>query len=541
MYKTLIVDDERMIREGMKKVIPWESIGISEVFTAASGAEAIRLMEENPVDIIITDISMTEMTGIEMVRQMMERWSNFRVIILTGYDSFEYARECLRMKVEDFLLKPVDEVLLTECIKKQVNYLEEKKKQEQAEIANRRSFGTVEQMELERYICDLIHNRNREEALCYVKERVPYSDDIKLLVAVLNPQLSLERTQQEGIFQIRQIQNICLEFIDAKEYGLTVSDMEVGQIILILFTEKCGGTVSDFVDSILEILKDELQYLPKMVIGNEVEGIHQVHTSYQDALYLLQSKESNIHKVLYSQSILKRRKIFQEVFEELKSEICNNISDEDYVLHVYDTFCMAVESYGLSETSVKKCCYELIADIHYAYIVAGGNTKEQGPESFLKSISGSSIEECKKLGRTFICKMLENEQKDVHEIVEKAKAYINQHLSENLSVASLAELTFVSPNYFSRLFKRVTGHGCNEYIVRKRIEKACTLLEMTNFNTGKIADMVGYNDTNYFSLAFKKHCGVTPTSYRNQIRKKNSFIEEETNFFECDSTIKKCR
>ncbi|MCD8218667.1 MAG: helix-turn-helix transcriptional regulator, partial [Clostridiales bacterium] len=83
-----------------------------------------------------------------------------------------------------------------------------------------------------------------------------------------------------------------------------------------------------------------------------------------------------------------------------------------------------------------------------------------------------------------------------------------------------AESFFVSPNYFSRLFKRTTGMGCNEYIVSKRIEKACLLLETTNFNTGKIALMVGYNDTNYFSMTFKKHCGVSPTSYRRERRQK---------------------
>ena len=87
-------------------------------------------------------------------------------------------------------------------------------------------------------------------------------------------------------------------------------------------------------------------------------------------------------------------------------------------------------------------------------------------------------------------------------------------------MATLAEKFYVSPNYFSRLFKRVEGEGCNEYIVRKRIEKSKTLLETTTLKTGRIAMAVGYNDTNYFSIAFRKHTGVSPTKYREQCREK---------------------
>ena len=92
-------------------------------------------------------------------------------------------------------------------------------------------------------------------------------------------------------------------------------------------------------------------------------------------------------------------------------------------------------------------------------------------------------------------------------------------METELSVADLADMFYVSPNYFSRLFKKVMKEGCNEYIVKKRIEKSKFLLETTTIRTGKIAEIVGYNDTNYFSLAFKKHLGMSPTKYRELIQK----------------------
>ena len=114
--------------------------------------------------------------------------------------------------------------------------------------------------------------------------------------------------------------------------------------------------------------------------------------------------------------------------------------------------------------------------------------------------------------------MIFRENSEEHEIITKARRYIDENLGGELSVANLAEQFFVSPNYFSRLFKKVMGEGCNEYIVKKRIEKSRLLLETTTIKAGKIAAMVGYNDTNYFSLAFKKHTGMSPIKYREMVQ-----------------------
>ena len=139
-------------------------------------------------------------------------------------------------------------------------------------------------------------------------------------------------------------------------------------------------------------------------------------------------------------------------------------------------------------------------------------------DSLSKSLICADREEACEVTRMFISQLLCKEEENVHEIITKAKHYIDEHLTEELSVSNIAASLYITPNYFSRLFKRVTKEGCNEYIVRKRIEKAKSLLETTSMKTGKIAMMVGYRDTNYFSLAFKKHTGKSPTKYREEIQ-----------------------
>ena len=140
-------------------------------------------------------------------------------------------------------------------------------------------------------------------------------------------------------------------------------------------------------------------------------------------------------------------------------------------------------------------------------------------DALSKSLASAGREEACDIPRMFIDQIPGNEEENVQYIISNAKHYIDGHLAEGISVYSIATNLYITPNYFSRLFKRITGEGCNEYIVRKRIEKARSLLETTSIKTGEIAMMVGYRDTNYFSLAFKKHTGKSPTKYREEMQK----------------------
>lgn len=519
MYKVLIVDDERMIREGMKKVIPWSTLEVGKVMTAASGFEALEIAKEEIPEIMITDISMTEMTGLKLIEKVLEIVPEMRILVLTGYDSFEYARECLRLHVQDFLLKPIDEEVLSESVRKQVAYLKEKERQREEKSVLLRTEGLNAQMELEKVMSQLIHGRNREQAAKRLEELGNFQKNIRMVLAVLLPERDAGPAKQDSVWRFRQMRSICLSVIDAKGMGITFSEQKDDKIMVALYVEKCNAEANKVIGDLLGILKDEFNYAPRAAIGNEVVGFENLAVSYQDAMELLKNDKMNMHQILNTPNVIKRSQMFQEVYEELKNEICTNLDDYPYIIRVFETFCMATKSYNLSEAAVQKCCFELLADVYWAYISEGRSIKGKNLENFMDAISGADREACLELGRQYLTKLLGGEEKDIHEIIGKAKRYINAHLSEDISVANIAELFFVSPTYFSRLFKRTTGQGCNEYIVQKRIERACVLLETTNFSTGKIAGMVGYSDTNYFSMAFKKQRGVSPTHYRNEVQK----------------------
>ena len=150
MYKVLIVDDEKMIRLGIKKVIRWEDLGIDRVFTAATAKEALEILKSQRPEIMITDIQMSEMTGLELIEAAREIQPKLRVLVLTGYDSFEYARQSLRLKVQDFFLKPADEADLSKAVEEQVRFLAKEEAEIKSTLLVQRTRGVAEQMRLER-------------------------------------------------------------------------------------------------------------------------------------------------------------------------------------------------------------------------------------------------------------------------------------------------------------------------------------------------------------------------------------------------------
>lgn len=167
---------------------------------------------------------------------------------------------------------------------------------------------------------------------------------------------------------------------------------------------------------------------------------------------------------------------------------------------------------------VRKYCFDIAATIYFNYISELDSGNEKKINYLAISLQSVDKENTLKITKDFIIQMYGIDSGENKEIIIKAKRYIKDNLDKSISVCNIAERLYVTPTYFSRLFKNSTGEGCNNYIVRKRIEKAKYLLNTTTLKTGKIAEIVGYKDTNYFSLAFKKQTGLTPKEYRERNR-----------------------
>lgn len=517
MYKVLIVDDEKMIRMGMKQAIDWDRLGVEEVFTASCGSEALETLKAEEPQIMITDIQMTGMTGLELIKAAREFVPELRVIVLTGFDNFEYARQSLRLQVQDFFLKPIDEDDLSDAIRKQIKELKEQENDEKNQARIYRSQGSVMQTRLEQCMRDLVHVNAEKEMQMYVLEKEFQFDVKQKMSLILLSQALYADGKEDAKFRMMSVKNVCMSMLDSRNMGITFTD-EDGTIAMVCFETGEEDSIFEKIEELADILKDEFDCKPKITVGSTVQGFENLAISYNDARYLMEHEKENIQDIIQTMGAQNKQKIFWDIYNELRNIMNSNIGNSTYVMKAFQTFTKATESYNLSPAVVRRCCFEIASSISFSYMEDSGDVALGKLDALSRSLSSANRDEACEITRMFITQLLGNEEENVHDIISSAKRYIDEHLAEDISVSSIAASLYITPNYFSRLFKRVTGEGCNEYIVGKRIEKARSLLETTSIKTGKIAMMVGYRDTNYFSLAFKKHTGKSPTKYREEMQ-----------------------
>ncbi len=403
MYSILIVDDERFMRDGIAKVLPWEQLGIGRVDTAESGRKALKKIAAHMPDIVITDIKMNNMDGLTLIREMNQLNPNLRIIVLTGHDNFDYVQECCRMEVQDYLLKPVEAEKLSESIRAQVEALDRYAKEQAHKRTMDRVSGLVEQMKVERVFRTFLKTKAVQEELWDILKDYGYQEGDRFRVAVISPQCAVNNEWSSHYELLNlSIKSVCIEHIEYHHGGITFQD-EGGSFVLLLFCGPSHPDSRELVEQLGTILQNEYDVAQKVILGQEAGQAGEIPDSYQDALARL---------------------------------------------------------YGESRQDAS------------------------GPED--------------------------------DDVIGKVKRYINSNLDQPLSVSRLADQFYLSVAYFSKLFKKSTGVGCNYYIVCQRMEQAKKLLRTGSVKVGEVSEKVGYKDVNYFSLTFKKYTGCSPAEYRER-------------------------
>lgn len=516
MYRAIVVDDEKMIRDGIRDTIRWDQVGIEEVYTAASGRKALDIIAEKRPEIMITDINMRGMTGIELIGQAREFLPEMKVLVLTGYDEFEYARKCLRLKVQEFLLKPVDEKTLEQEICKLTEQLDGEKRKQKEQVAVLRTAGSRQQEILENIMRGLIYDQNSKElALAASAYGIERGKIMQLVILICEIQVEEKDGIAEGLLNMT-IRNICMGLLDAHQEGITFFDRQ-DRVLLLLFGDNSNNIEAvEKTEEIVNVLREELDIRVRAVLGSVVTEPEELYISYNNAEYLLESALP-FQQITQTVKAKNRRQLFADTFTELKNRMLIELGNAEETARIMDIFEIASDSYNVADSVVRRCCFELVSALYFAVVSNGGEEKKGNLDAFSYMILRSQRKEVFTYTKDYIEKLFYQEEGG-HQIVKRAETYIRNHLEEDLSVGGLAAQVYLSPNYFSKLFKKFTGKGCNEYIVFCRMEKAKQLLESTNLKAGEVGQAVGYHEINYFSLAFKKQTGLSPIKYREKFR-----------------------
>lgn len=535
MYKLLVVDDEYNIRDGIANTVAWETCNVVVVGEACNGIEALKRVEETLPDIVITDINMDDMDGLELAENLKQKYPNIKVIILSGYDEFEYAKRALQLKVFSYLLKPIlpDELILVvkEVIEEiQVEtHLKEKVKILESEIKINK------QVLLERLLNDLVNGTIRErKQLVDRLSLVNLQMDKKLftcLIFDLDGYYNLIKIKgiEKVHIMIQCIQEV-INDIFCKEFGLWSFIGSGGDIISIVgceLTEKSKSlkNIHTIIEKLKQIITSTLNVTITVAIGGWYEDIFNVSEAYAEAIKALDFKVvagkdciihiddvNSINRARFSYPKDKENAIIASLYEDNDQTICSsielffkNIETRSYLkdqmrISIMELFAAIARKFMDGGVDIYKLYERDLIDLYK--VIDRFDTAEE-TKNWLTNIVMGCVYELRK-----------NRIRNVKSVIIKAQNFIETNFTNhNISLISIAEHVFLDPAYFSKLYKKETGETYMEFLTRLRIEKAKSLLKETNIRSSVVGTAIGYPNSQYFTTLFKKVTGKTPVEF----------------------------
>ncbi|MCI5995689.1 MAG: response regulator [Blautia sp.] len=525
LYKVMLVDDEEAVRQAIARKLDWEAIGFEVIATAENGEEALELAEKLSPDVVMTDIMMPFMDGLTLCRKMKESQRNIRIVIFSGFDEFEYAREAIKLEVEEYILKPIDSEELRNVflrIKKNLDAeIDEKRNHEKLYEYYQKSLPVMK----EQFMAGLLEGKISDELIEEMNESYEVNLDAPFYsVAVFRADMGEQAMERRSLINL-SLKQIINE--NTKKRTDFRSFLYLDLVAVIMLLEE-AAEVKKEIQEMNQICKEANRLLEVNVtagIGQAVTGLGNLAVSYQGAVdavdyrVLLEPNQAIYIRdiqpapsrdfVLDDQDIQKVTKAVklgrQHEVREAVEELMGKFKHSNISLHRYQVAMMEL----VTELLKLGRSYHLNLEE-----IFGGNMdfyQEIAKFDSLDSLGEWLYNVCMKFRS-----LIRQEQTDSTKLLtEKAKQFIQENYADsNLSVEILSNYLNVSAAYFSTIFKKETGQSFVMYLTNVRMEAALELLNNTQEKTYVIAGEVGYTEPNYFSYVFRKKYGMSPTKYR---------------------------
>lgn len=519
MYKALIVDDEPIIMEGLKHVIQWESFGVEIAATVSDAYEALSFLQKQPVDIVITDIRMPEMDGLQLVQEIRDRKLGTKIIILSGYGDFAYVKKAAVLGIENYLLKPIDEQELSMTIQHTVEKLANDRKME---FWQRKNDRILRENILFRWLTGNITESELKDRAGFLGINLSRAVYLVCIIHILRPKCAGESQLSHLSFAV---QNISAELLENCHNSIVFNGISGDTVVI--FSDDDAGFQRDDLDGRLKkvvgSLRSSLDIHTVVTVGSKEKGYLSATVSYKLA-YQLQNYRI-LHPadtvIWYDEIRRACRRADSAVkidYRELKSAMYqkDTAAVQRFLDDIYDEISKAGD---LSPESVKCLVIEILYHIFSTLDVRGIANDFEGKDGdgLLDVLNRDTLPELfkwlKELTAAYICEM-QSSGKKLSPVIGSVLNYVKRHYGEDLSLKTLSENYHINAAYLGQLFKRETGELFSAYLNRYRMEKAKEMLRATPWKESEIASRVGYTNVNYFSNLFKKVVGIYPSDYR---------------------------
>ncbi len=537
MYKVLIIDDESIIRKGIKNIINWKQLDCEVCADASDGIEGIELIKKYLPEVIITDIRMPGLDGLNMIKQVRGIVPNSKIIILTGYRDFDYVQEAIKCGAFDFLLKPSKIEELTAVLSRAVNEINDQKIRHMEIDRFKLLFEQSIPVLREKLLYDIIYGLNTNEAEIVDKMKL-FNINIRNFVLVVMEndydEKSTSSQYDKHLYQFGIVNSF--EEIFAERYevmSIMLNSSRVGFIIqkpdrsaldIVEVSEKCGY--------LQEVINNGFGFTVTVAVSSAGESPMELPEKLKECLGSLEYKSymgnnsiiqySDLNSFFRYEDYSTLDKYQKQLLESIKS------GNEGLVRVTTQNISRYVTTNKININYMKNFYYTTLSSINNIRISVSAievdKKHEEGKDiaSLLKLIEKSeSAEELNSLLEEVAIKIAEKvnnyNNKSIKLILRKAIDYIQDHYNEQVTLNEVAENIYVSTFYISRMFKKELGKSFVDYLNDVRIEKSKELLKDVRYKTYEVAEIVGISDPHYFSKLFKKYSGMTPSEYRETI------------------------
>lgn len=542
MLKIFLAEDEVIVRETIKRMIPWEELGFELVGEAADGEMALPLLIRQKPDLLITEIKMPFMDGLTLAKLAKKELPELKIVILSGYDDFNYAKQAINIGVEDYLLKPITKNALIERISEIRSRYEHEKTQKEYYEKFQREMQAYEKNSSRDFFEALV--RGSMDMMEVYKKAEKLGVDIvaeayNILIFTMNSEEDFSG-QKEGYSEWEaESLEMLEEFFSGHPSAMLFRSNIFSYGVLLKgqkesikeITKECVGKIQ----GILKRKESKREWF--LAVGQPVERLSQIKKSYHTASRAFSQRYLYVENILYydememmehrsgqadtnDNAYLKKVDVNALNPAILQKFLSNGIQEETENF-VKDYF------YAIGQEPMESLVFRnyVILNVRFSVITflkgLGCDTEGMEPENTEEILaeSGKNIESAIAYAEKMVSQAItirdQNSGNKNRSILKTAVDFIESHyMEEEISLNTVANVANVSANHFSALFSQNMGQTFIEYLTSLRMNKAKELLRCTGMRSSEIAGEIGYKDAHYFSYLFKKTQGMTPSDYR---------------------------
>ena len=538
MIDILIVDDEKKIREGISGNIDWTSHDINICGTASGGLEALDMIDLFMPGIVITDISMSDMDGLELLEIINQTYPTVKVILISGYKEFEYAQKAVALNAFSYLTKPINSQQLLEKVLEAKMEIEKRISEVKMNDVIRKKLRENILVVKDSFFTTLIEGRIRNRA--EIESRSEFLEiDLnfnQFMVCVIAFEAG-GAVKNKNFYDISFYKAAIMSKIEEKTGDMYTSYVfnlgpKIGLMICSDSIEK--SLLNDRLEQIKNWVNNNMGLSLSVGVGNVSGSIEKVSLSYRTALDAMQYSvvlgknvvidsdkmaETTKEKIAMDdfESIMSTtegvltaaikdgdrhilRECLDEIFASVNQIVRNDIRQKERVIFLLAFYLTKI----LFSLEIQG--HEYYGNENSLFAVMNSMTGMNDIRSFMKEFFKQAMKELEK-----------TKQSRNSYLVSQAIKFIDVYQDSSVTLVSVADRLQIHPSYLSKIFKQETGESFSEHLIKNKMNTAKHMLKTTNKKVYEIANSIGYKDVAHFTKLFKKSFGVSPTEYRNLV------------------------